>query len=427
MTIAQANNHVLWRPEDDYKVEPTLEEGDVYRPDILEVVDTAIDSLSSDLRELNLDIHDHPELKYEERYAHDAYTSFLEKHGFEVTRHHLLETAWVATYTHGRGGRVLGVNSEMDALPGIGHACGHNLIGISGVAVACAAKAAMEQLNIDGKVILLGTPAEEGGFGKVKLWERGAYKEMDACLMCHPAPGPLHSISLSSCLAVIRLEIEYSGHTAHAALSPWEGKNALDAAVLAYTNIALLRQQIKPTHRVHGIIEGNNWGPSIIPDNSKMYYYIRAPTTIEAEETYKRVVPCFEASALATGTKVKVTRGSTGNELVQNKVLGDELSNVVRKKYGVIDYEFGISGASTDFGNISYLMPGLHPGFSIPTVPEGGNHTRAFTDSARSQAAHDACLVVSKALAHVGMRVITDGNFLQQVKDAFEEQKNTRT
>ncbi|OAX43729.1 hypothetical protein K503DRAFT_66088 [Rhizopogon vinicolor AM-OR11-026] len=108
----------------------------------------------------------------------------------------------------------------MDALPGIGHACGHNLIGIAGVAVACAAKAAMEQLDIDGKVVLLGTPAEEGGFGKVKLWEKGAYKGMDACIMCHPAPGPLHSISLTSCLAVIRLEIEYTGHTAHAALSP---------------------------------------------------------------------------------------------------------------------------------------------------------------------------------------------------------------
>jgi metal-dependent amidase/aminoacylase/carboxypeptidase family protein len=189
----------------------------------------------------------------------------------------------------------------------------------------------------------------------------------------------------------------------------------------------LLRQQIKPTHRVHGTIEGNDWAPSVIPDNSKMYYYIRAPTTVEAEETFKRVVPCFEAAALATGTKVKVTRGSTGNELLQNKVLGAELSDVVRKKYGVIDYEYGISGASTDFGNVSYLMPGLHPGFSIPTIPEGGNHTRAFTDSARSQAAHDATLVVSKALAHVGMRVITDDGFLHQVKDAFKGQKNDST
>lgn len=129
------------------------------------------------------------------------YTEFLEAQGWVVQKHYLLETAWVATYTHGQGGRVVGVNSEMDALPGIGHACGHNLIGIAGVAVACAAKAAMQKLNIDGKVVLLGTPgkpfisvhaldivlkacvAEEGGFGKVRLWDKGAYEEMDVCLM----------------------------------------------------------------------------------------------------------------------------------------------------------------------------------------------------------------------------------------------------
>jgi len=118
-------------------------------------------------------------------YAHDLYTNFMKSqgNGWVVQEHYLLDTAWVATYTHGQGGRVLGVNSEMDALPGIGHACGHNLVGIAGVAVACAVKAAMERFDIDGKVILLGTPAEEGGFGKVLLWDRGAYEGMDVCLM----------------------------------------------------------------------------------------------------------------------------------------------------------------------------------------------------------------------------------------------------
>ncbi|KAH7920193.1 hypothetical protein BV22DRAFT_1114976 [Leucogyrophana mollusca] len=417
---------VVWRPEDDPKVRPPLEKGDVYRPDILDVIDNAIDGLSGDLRKLSLDIHDHPELKYEEKYAHDAYTAFMEAQGFVVTKHYHLPTAWVATYTHGQGGRVLGVNSEMDALPGIGHACGHNLIGISGVAVACAAKAAMELIGIDGKVILLGTPAEEGGFGKVRLMEKGAYEEMDMCLMCHPAPGPRHSISLSSSLALVRLEVEYTGHTAHAALSPWEGQNALDAAVLAYNNIALLRQQLKPTHRVHGIFEGKDWAPNIIPDNSKMYWYVRAQTTAEAEDTVKRVTACFEAAALASGCKVKIVRGSIGNEIRQNKALGDELADVVRKRYGAIDYEWGIHSASTDFGNVSYELPGLHPGFSIPTIPDGGNHTAAFTAAARTEVSHDACLVVSKALAAVGTRVLTDAAFLEQVKQTFEEDKRTR-
>ncbi|KAG1888289.1 hypothetical protein F4604DRAFT_1716678 [Suillus subluteus] len=342
---------IPWRPEDDPNIRPPLQEGQVYRPDILNVIETSIDGLSGELRALSLDIHDHPELKFEEKYAHDAYTTFMEKHGFTVTKKYHLETAW---------GHVLGINSEMDALPGIGHACGHNLIGISGVAVALAAKAAMERLNIDGKVVLLGTPAEEGGFGKIMLYEKGAYDEMDVCLMCHPTPGPRHSISLTSCLAFSSFTVEYQGHTAHAGLSPWEGRNALDAAVLAYNNISLLRQQIKPTHRVHGIFEGKDWGANIIPDQAIMQWIVRAPTTLEMEDTKRRVTACFEAAALASGCKVQITVISTLNEITQNETLGDELADVVLKRYGTIDYEWGIKGASTDFGNISYCASDFH-------------------------------------------------------------------
>ncbi|KAH0831180.1 hypothetical protein J3R83DRAFT_13757 [Lanmaoa asiatica] len=473
---------VVWRPNTN-PTKPPLLPGDVYRPDILEVIEQAIDTLRPQLRELSDKVHGkglphitfglfvsrlihiqsspalhhqaHPELMYEEHYAHDVYTEFLEAQGWVVQKHYLLETAWVATYTHGQGGRVLGVNSEMDALPGIGHACGHNLIGIAGVAVACAAKAAMQKLNIDGKVILLGTPAEEGGFGKVRLWDDGAYEEMDVCLMCHPAPGPPYSISLSSCLAMVRLEVDYTGKTAHAGLSPWEGKNALDAAVLAYTNIGLLRQQIKPTHRVHGIFGGKDWAPGGRVDEYCRRWYVRAPLTKEVYDTAARVKACFQAAAVATGTDVAFTSESMSNELVQNKTLGAELADVVRKRYGDIDYEWGISGASTDFvsrtkiihGAINLKLKGFHREISltsphlfdehptslftvkfvaIPTVPGGGNHTREFAAAAATDIAHDACYTVSKALAHVGMRVITDGAFLEQVKLAFEEDMKAR-
>ncbi|OAX43727.1 hypothetical protein K503DRAFT_765585 [Rhizopogon vinicolor AM-OR11-026] len=391
-----------WRPEDDPKIRPPLHEGEVYRPDILNIIETSIDGLNIELRALSLDIHDHPELMFEEKYAHDAYTAFMEKRGFTVTRNHHLETAWVATYTHGQGGRVLGVNSEMDALPGIGHACGHNFIGISGVAVALAAKAAMENLNIDGKVILLGTPAEEGGLGKVLLYENGVYDEMDVCLMCHPGPGPRHSIDLNSSLAISHITVD-----AHTGLNPWEGQNALDAAVLAYNNVSLLRQQIKPTHRVQGVFEGKYWNPEV-----------------RMEDTSKRVIACFEGAAIASGCKVKVTVGSTCNEIRQNKALGDELADVFLKRYGAMDDDRDtMMGASTDF----VIMPGLHPSFSIPTVLGGGNHTPGFIEAARSEVSHDACLVVSKALAAVG--VLADETFLWnvfRVKDTFEEDKKQR-
>ncbi|KIM41419.1 hypothetical protein M413DRAFT_445430 [Hebeloma cylindrosporum] len=417
----------LWRPDD--KEQPTPSQPgstELYRPDIFETIEAKIKELDAELRELSLDIHAHPELGYEEYHAHDVYTAFMEKHGFEVTKQFHLPTAWKATFSHGSGGRTIGVNSEMDALKGIGHACGHNLIGISGVAVACAIKAALESHNISGKVVLLGTPAEEGGSGKVVLLEKGAYEGMDACLMCHPAPGPIGSVSLTSCLALQRLTVEYKGHTAHAALSPWEGKNALDAAVLGYNNISALRQQLRPTHRVHGIFEGKDWVPNIIPDYAKFICYVRAPTRKEMLETLNRVTPCFEAAALATGCEVKITQEGTTFDLRQNKALGGEVANIILNKYGSIDYEWGIKSASTDFGNVTYALPSLHPGFAIPTIVDGGNHTPGFTKSAATIEAHYACLDISKPLASTGVRVLIDDAFFANVQKTFKEDEKER-
>jgi amidohydrolase len=420
----------IWRPEDghDLKALSTSIQQNlgqhVYRPEILDAIDATIDALYDELRSLSLDIHDHPELKFEEKHAHDVLTSFMSKHGFNVTPHYHLPTAWVATYTHGSGGqRTIGINSEMDALPGIGHACGHNLIAIAGVSVACGIKAAMKKFNIEGKIVLLGTPAEEDGNGKEILLKNGAYEDMDACLMCHPAPGPHSSISLSRSLAKNRSEVEFFGHTAHAALSPWEGQNALDAAVLAYNNVSLLRQQVKPAHRIHGIFQGKDWTPNIIPDYAKMSWEVRGPTVMEANQTLERVQKCFEAASLASGCKVKINNTLVAYDLRQNTALGDELSNIVNNRYGFIDYEYGIASASTDFGHVTYDLPALHPGFSIPTIKDGGNHTRAFAEAARTIEAHDACLNISKALAGVGIRVLTDETFVKKVKETFQEDK----
>jgi len=166
--------------------------------------------------------------------------------------------------------------------------------------------------------------------------------------------------------------------------------------------------------------------PNIIPDKASMNWYVRAPTTKEVFETAARVKGCFEAAATATGCTIDISYEGVRNELVQNQALGEEFADVFRKRYGEIDYEWGIAGASTDFGNVSYLMPGLHPGFAIPTVPGGGNHTREFALAASTDAAHEACYDVSKALAHVGMRVLTDAPYLARVKAAFEADKKKR-
>ncbi|KIK68290.1 hypothetical protein GYMLUDRAFT_256038 [Collybiopsis luxurians FD-317 M1] len=412
---------VVWRPEDTSPPTPETPGSDIFRPDILDVIEKRIEEMSKELNELSLDIHAHPELKFEEHRTHDVMTKFMSEHGFEVQTHYHLPTAWLATYKHGQGGRTIGVNSEMDALPAVGHACGHNLIAISGVAVACAMKKVLEEFNISATIQLLGTPAEEGGGGKLLLMEKGAYKDMAAVLMCHPAPGPKGSVSLSSCLAVQQVEVEYFGHTAHAALSPWEGINALDAAVLAYTNVSALRQQLKPTVRVHGIFEGKDWAVNVIPDNAKYHCYIRAPTAAELDDVVQRILPCFSAAALATGCKSKISMVIKLTDIRQNKALGEEVARVVRSRYGGIDFEWGIHSASTDFGNVTYALPSLHPGFAIPSVENGGNHTRDFAKSAATIEAHNACLDVSKALAHTGIRVLIDDEYYAEVQRTFQE------
>ncbi|KIK68291.1 hypothetical protein GYMLUDRAFT_256039 [Collybiopsis luxurians FD-317 M1] len=419
-------SNIVWRAGDSERPVPVRPSNDIFRPDILGAIEKKIEEMSQELNVLSLDIHGHPELGFEEKYTHDVLTAFMVKHGFQVTEHYLLPTAWRALFKHGIGGRTIGVNSEMDALKGIGHACGHNLIAIGGVAVAIALKHVMTLFDIPGTVELLGTPAEEFLSGKVKLLELGAYRNMDICLMCHPAPGPKGSASLSSCLAVQRISAEYSGHTAHAALSPWEGRNALDAAVTAYNSISALRQQLKPNVRVHGIIDGKEWAANVIPDNARYLCYVRASTRAEQEVAMERVMPCFEAAALATGCQLKTTIIGGTHDLRQNKALGDELAHIMCSRYGTVDYEWGIAGASTDFGNVTYDLPGLHPGFAIPTAENGGNHTPQFAQAAATIEAHNACLDISKALAATGVRVLLDDSFFDKVKKTFEEDKAAR-
>ncbi|KZS90803.1 hypothetical protein SISNIDRAFT_488094 [Sistotremastrum niveocremeum HHB9708] len=403
------------------KLHYTSDIEDLWRPEILETVKGAVDDLSNDLRALSLQIHGHPEVALQEKFAHDTLTKFMEGQGFEVTRHYLgMETAWRAAFTHGEGAkRVIGVNSEMDALPGIGHACGHNLIAVAGVGIAIAIRVALEKHDIPGTVVLLGTPAEESGNGKGKLIAKGAYNEMDACIMCHPTAGPENSTALGTTLALTSINIEFTGHTAHAAAAPWEGRNALDAAFLAYSSISLLRQQIKPSHRVHGVVYGDNWATNIIPDKARMRYFVRAPTSKELQELVARVSKCFGAAAKATACDADIQLGSTNHELRQNTALGDSFLAVARSGLGMEIGEVPEPGASTDFGNVTYILPALHPGYSIPTEPDGGNHTPAFAKSAASVEAHRVTMTVTKALAYIGVRVLEDDAYYQKVKDSF--------
>ncbi|TFY65870.1 hypothetical protein EVG20_g5218 [Dentipellis fragilis] len=403
---------------------------ELHSPEVIKTIEEKLKELDPHLRELSLKIHDHPELNFHEQYAHDLLSTFMSTHGFKVTPHYLgLDTAWRAEASHGTDGRVLGVNSEMDALPGIGHACGHNLIAVAGVGVALAVKAALTEHDIAGTVVLLGTPAEESGGGKQILLDRGGYKDMDACIMCHPFSGaPDNYFRVAPCLALQNIDIEYFGHTAHAAIAPWEGVNALDAAFLAYSSISVLRQQINPTHRVQGTVSGKDWTPNVIPDYAKMTWIVRAPTWAEVEVLRDRVINCLEAAALSTGCKHKLTLGERYMDLRQNTVLAESFAAVSQHHYGlptqILDETMP---ASTDFGNVTYALPALHPVFFIPTPePNSSPHTPGFALAARTPGAHASMLRVARSLALTGLRMLADDDFFVRARQAYEDDARGR-
>ncbi|KAI0738286.1 amidohydrolase [Daedaleopsis nitida] len=414
----------------EFERPPVYMEKEGVPPEVLQTIQDKLKDLSAELRKLSLDIWHHPEVMFEEKYAHDRLTRFMAQHGFAVTPHYLgLETAWRAVYTHPasdadgkarRQLRVIGVNSEMDALPGIGHACGHNLIAMSGAAVAIAIKAALQAHNVAGTVVLLGTPAEEAGGGKITLLERGAYEEMDACIMSHPSAGPENFSGLWPGVACQPIDVEFFGHGAHAAAAPWEAQNALDAVFVAYASISALRQQIKPDHRVHGIVVGRDWAPNVIPDYAKLRYIVRAPTWAELEALRERVKACFDAAALATACKIEVSLGAGYYEVRNNSVLGREYARAVGEMYHMVTDTGDGAKYSTDFGNVTFALPALHPVYSIPTEPQGSNHTPQFANAAATEEAHTETLKVAAGLATVGFRVLNDRNFAQEVKKSLE-------
>ncbi|GKT57970.1 hypothetical protein ColTof4_09950 [Colletotrichum tofieldiae] len=284
-------------------------------------VETARSIVNSRLDELNLSLHNeinkvlhaNPETAYKEFFAHKTITKYLEKQGFAVKKHaYGLETSFEAEI--GSGGRQVVVCAEYDALPEIGHACGHNLIATSSIAAFLGAAQALSSLNIPGRLRILGTPAEEGGGGKAKLIDAGAFsppEDIAAAIMAHPtAAHQGGSGNGSSGLAGFKLiashkfRVEFRGRPAHAAGEPWKGLNALDAAVAAYNNVALLRQQIQSDERIHGVIEVGGTVPNVITDYTRLNWNVRSPTIDRADALLKRVKACLEAGASATGCNI---------------------------------------------------------------------------------------------------------------------------
>jgi len=383
-----------------------------------------IDTFKGELHELSKAIWNKPELIYEEKFAHDYLTNFLEKNGFEVERHYLgLDTAFRATF--GEGKPHVAVMCEYDALPEIGHACGHNLIAEIGVASGLGIKSAMESADGKlGKLTILGTPAEEGGGGKIVLLRKGAFEDFDFCGMCHPFPLTFADPS-PSILAIARVDITFKGKATHAGAFPWEGINALDAAVLAYNNISCLRQQIKPTWRVHGVILNGGKKSNIIPEISELEFNIRAPTSGEMDVFREKFNACFHAAALATGCEVTINWDP--NCFYQNVLPARTLTDLFEKNGKELGIEFlktpkgSILSGSTDMGNVSHFVPSIHPVFSIGGT--AANHTRGFTDDSGADIAQKYTLDQGKALAMTAIDILVQPDLLTTINREFQEAK----
>ena len=374
----------------------------------------AVDRYEDELKALSTEIWENPELAFKEYKAHQLLSGFLEQKGFKVQRSYgNIETAFKATY--GSGMPNVCVICEYDALPEIGHACGHNLIAEAGIAAGLGIKEALETEGAPkGTVTVLGTPAEEEGGGKVELIRYRAFKDIDVAMMVHPFPDtyirPIYNARKT-------LNVHYAGKAAHAAAFPWEGTNALDAAVTAYSSIAVLRQQMKPTWRVHTIITEGGVKPNIIPDNSKIECFVRAPNMEELSILSNKVTECFQAAAQATGCAVDIAEeDNTYTDVQQNATLGAAFA----RNYQELGVEFGDIGdvhASTDMGNVSNVVPSLHPNYAIGTGEV--NHTREFTAVANTPAAHHNTLLAAKAMACTAIDVLITDGLLDNIKKNF--------
>jgi len=376
----------------------------------------AVDRLGDELESLSHRIHDNPELGYHEVKAAGWLTEFLAGQGFKVERGvGGVDTAFRATIENGDGPGIA-ILCEYDALPAIGHACGHNVIATAGVGAGAALAAVRDRLPA-GRIHVIGTPAEEGGGGKVRLLRGGVFKGVDAAMMIH---GWDRWVPHQDLLGVVRVGFEFTGKAAHASADPWEGVNALDGVIQTFNNVGMLRQQMRPDARVHGIVTSGGAAPNIIPEHAAAMFYVRAATLDYLAALQARVIACAEGAAQATGTTVKVTvYDNTYEPMKRNPTLADAF-RVNMQRVGVPESpELRERLGSSDVGNVSQVIPTIQPYVKI--APDGTPwHSRAFAEAAVSPLAREGMLAAAKVMAMTTLDLLTDPGLLEGAKRDFQ-------
>ena len=390
-------------------------------------VTQAVDALRQELVDISLDIHAHPELNYREHHAAKVLADALERHGFQVERGvGGVETAFRGAMRGGNGdGPTVALLAEYDALPGIGHGCGHNLIAMSTLGAGLGAKAAMKSLP--GRLIVLGTPAEEGGGGKIRLLDAGVFTDVDVALSSHPSsnrtimPAEIPP-DQSWSLAMVGYRYAYHGKAAHAAVVPHEGINALNAVIHLFTGIDALRQHLRDDVRIHGIISDGGTAPNVVPDFAAANFMLRARDREYLHEVAEKVRRVAEGAAQITGARLETLPAHPLYEQVRPNAVLAKTARANAEAVGMpIDATpRGWKGgdASTDFGNISQVLPAYYLRFAVSQAPVPG-HSTAMAEAAKSALAHDNALTTAKVLALTVCDLLTNPGLMTAARADF--------
>ena len=372
----------------------------------------AVTEARETLVEVSADIHSHPELALRETRAANLLSDTLEAQGFAVERGvYGIETAFRGVW--GEGLVTVAYLLEYDALPGIGHACGHNLIATAGLGGAIGLKGAVSPADV--RVVVLGTPAEEDIGGKQLLLDKGAFDGVDAALMVHPAPVEIADplmFGFYSCY------VTYHGREAHASVAPETALNALDGLVTAYQAVAQLRQHIRRDARLAGVILEGGEASNVIPATAKGKFEVRALHPQYLEDLKDRIEGCFRAGAEASGTKVEIEWTSFAYEPMNNN---PTLVSLYKANAEALGRRFldgvAASTGSTDMGNVSWKVPSIHPTFQVGAFAL--NHTAGFSEVCITDAAHDNMIQVGQALAMTGVDIALGESVADQARDEF--------
>jgi amidohydrolase len=390
----------------------------------------AIDSATADLITLSKFIHSNPEIALQEHKSSAACADFLEARGFSVTRGIAdLPTAFDAEAKNGAGGARIAYLSEYDALPGVGHGCGHNLIAIAGIGAGLGLKAALAHLP--GIVSVFGTPAEEAIGGKIIMTDAGIFDGIDAAMGAHPGTIDANCPTVEGsgqALACQAVRIEFRGKAAHAAADPYNGVNALDAIIQVFNGVSALRQHIKSDARFHGIITHGGDAPNVIPHFAAAEFYVRAQTLSYMNELVAKLKAISEGAALMTGAELSFLMPERANyDMITNYALAKRLKRNLDEVGLLLPEAKAEEGSgSTDWGNVSYKVPSVET--SYPILDHMCTwHSQAVVDAADSEMGYANTILVAKAMALTGAELLADPSALVEIKEQFAQEKAARS